>query len=293
MKKIYYVLPVLFLVLVAGILVYQKRDTLFSENEWTIAQYGPRDINSSFYTIHNPRKGLIVIDGGWEEDAEYVRDVINIWGGKVDAWILTHPHQDHVGAFNVIYSDPGDIEIDEIYTVDMAEPEQCLEVASWDSTEAYEDFLALQVEDLQYVYPGDELKICGLDFDVYNAFDETVQEISKDYLNDGSMMFEVTNEETSFLFCADVGKSMSEHLIKRWGDKLQADYLQMGHHGYGGLEDAFYEKVCPSIAFFDAPDWMMYDGSGKFDNPQNAALMEGMGCEIVSFNQAPYFLILE
>ena len=44
---------------------------------WEITQYGPRDINSSFYTIYSEEHGLIVIDGGWTEDAAYVREVIN------------------------------------------------------------------------------------------------------------------------------------------------------------------------------------------------------------------------
>lgn len=81
-----------------------RQDTpVFMENEegtWTITQYGRNDINMSFYTIYNEQKGLIVVDGGWTQDAADVREVINTLGGHVDAWILTHPHQDHIGAFN-------------------------------------------------------------------------------------------------------------------------------------------------------------------------------------------------
>lgn len=279
---------VLFLMLIFGIfVVVYKKTNLFAKDEWIITQYGPRDINLSFYTLYNPKKGLIVVDGGWTEDAQYVRDIIALAGNKVDAWILTHPHQDYVGAFNVIYADPRDIEIGKVYTVEMASPKECIQVASWDSVEAYENFLELEVKDLQYLYTGDELEICGLQFQILNTYGEHVKQYSRDYLNDGSMMFKVKAKEQSMLFCADVGVSVSDYLLQRWGDTLQANYLQMGHHGYGGLQDDFYQKVAPQVAFFDAPAHMMLDDTGKYDNPENVRLMKDMGSLVYSFIGGP------
>ncbi len=258
------------------------------EAVWEITQYGPRDINSSFYTIYNEEQGLIVIDGGWIEDAAYVREIINSFGVPVEAWILTHPHQDHVGAFNVLYTELDEIVVNNVYTVEMASSEECMAVAPWDSVEAYNAFLELDVFNLHYVYPEDVLDVCGLKIEIFSTYDENVKNVSKDYLNDGSMMFKVMGEEESFLFCADVGVSMSDYLLGKYGpERLSADYLQMGHHGYGGLSDAFYQAVNPKTAFFDAPDWLMYDETGKYDTPQNIAFMENLGCEIISFNSAP------
>lgn len=209
-----------------------NEDTEVSVAAWEITQYGPRDINASFYTIYNQEEGLIVIDGGWTEDAAYVREIINSFGVPVEAWILTHPHQDHIGAFNALYPDLDEITVNSIYTVDMASPEECLAVVSWDSVDAYNDFLALEIPNLQYVYTGDVLEICGLQIEILSAYDENVKNISRDYLNDGSMMFKVSGNEDSFLFCADVGINMSDYLLQKHGaEKLSADYLQMGHHG--------------------------------------------------------------
>ncbi len=258
-----------------------------SSAEWIITQHGRNDINLSFYTIYNENEGLIIVDGGWTEDAAYVREVIYELGSHVDAWILTHPHQDHIGAFNLLYTELDGITIDRIYTVDMATPEKCMEVAPWDSVDAYNDFLSLEITDITYLYPGDKLQICGLDFEIISTYDDNVKKLSKDYLNDGSMIFKVTNNVESMLFCADVGVAMSEFLVDKYGDALKADYLQMAHHGYGGLSDEFYGIVSPEIAFFDAPDWLMYDETGKYDNPQNVAFMESLNAEIYSFNTAP------
>ena len=261
---------------------------------WEITQYGPRDINSSFYTIYNPEEGLILIDGGWTEDAAYVREIINSFGVPVEAWILTHPHQDHIGAFNAIYPELDEITVNNIYTVDMASPEECIVVAPWDSVDTYNDFLALDIPNLQYVYAGDVFTICGLEIEIFSTYDENVKALSRDYLNDGSMMFKVTGNEESFLFCADVGICMSDYLLQKYSaEKLSADYIQMGHHGFGGLSDSFYETVQPGIAFFDAPDWLMYDETGKYDTPQNIALMKNIGSEIVSFNSSPNTIKIE
>lgn len=292
------------LLLTAGVILYLKTkphnqndfsvDNLdVQENDWIITQHGRNDINLSFYTIYNASKGLIVIDGGWTDDAAYVRDILNELGGNVDAWILTHPHQDHVGAFNLLYTELEEITVKTIYTVDMATPEECLNVASWDSVDAYNDFLSLNVPNLQYLYAGDELDICGLKFKVLNTYDDNVKNLSRDYLNDGSMMFKVTNQTESMLFCADVGISMSDFLLNKWGNELQADYLQMAHHGFGGLNDNLYQTVNPKIAFFDAPDWLMFDETGKYDTPQNAEFMNSIGSEIYSFNTAPNSIVLK
>lgn len=294
MKKRY---KILFLILAVvailiSIIILYKTTNLFAKDEWTITQYGPREINSSFYTLYNPKRGLIVVDGGWTEDAQGVRDVVKMFGNQVDAWILTHPHQDHIGAFNAIYPDRQGMEIKQVYTVDMAIPKECLEVAPWDSVEAYEDFLKLKVKDLQYLYTGEKKEICGLEVTVLNAFGEHVRQYSKDYLNDGSLMFQVKAKEQTMLFCADVGVSVSDYLFNRWADTLPSDYLQMGHHGYGGLKDDFYRKVSPKVAFFDAPAHMMLDETGKFDNPKHVKLMEGMGSEVYSFIGGPIHSVI-
>ena len=262
-------------------------------NEWIITQHGRNDINLSFYTIYNEEKGLIVVDGGWTDDAANVREVMDELGGHIDAWILTHPHQDHIGAFNLLYNELEGITVDKIYTVKMATPEECMEVAPWDSTDAYNDFLALNIADITYVYPDDQFDICGLKFEILSTYDENVKDLSNDYLNDGSMMFKVTNTNESMLFCADVRINMSNFLVDKYGTTLKADYLQMAHHGYGGLSDEFYSLVNPKVAFFDAPDWLMYDETGKYDNPQNAAFIQSLNAEIFSFNTSPNSIVLK
>lgn len=290
-NKIFIISIAIALMAAAGIFLV-KSDTLFAKEKWRVTQYGVRDFNSSFYTIYNSEKGLIVIDGGWNEDEDYVRKVIASLGNKVDAWILTHPHNDHIDAFNNIYKDPQGITIGSILTAAMPSPEVCKKIAEWDTMDSYIEFLELDIPYVNYAQAGDVYDICGLEVKILSVFDDYVEKVSEHYLNDGGMMYKVSAEKDSFLFCADVGSSVSDYLLDKWGDELKADYIQMGHHGNGGLKADFYKKVNPKVAFFDAPDWLMYDQTGKYTTPQNTALMESLGCEIKSFNTAPNSVVL-
>lgn len=201
-----------------------------------ITQYGDNEGNQiNFYTIETAGGKLIVVDGGFEADEEYVREILASKGNKVNAWILTHYHQDHIGAFCSIYKNPDKIRIGKIYAVTAAPMELYVENAPWDETYTLECFQELEIEKVKYLHAGDELKIAGVPITVLNAYDDYVDEISDDLHNDGSMMFKVYGEKESMLFCADVGERMSEWIMEHYGEELSSDYLQMGHHGNGGL----------------------------------------------------------
>lgn len=262
--------------------------------EWEVTQYGNFEGNQlMFYTIRDQKGHLTVIDGGWTDNAEEVREVIEQLGNHVDNWILTHPHSDHIGAFNEIYKDLGKITIDHIYTVQMASIELCRENAAWDEFDQYQEFLNLEISNLTYLHRRDVVDLSGLKMEVLSAYEDRIDELSNDLMNDGSMMFMLSGKERKMLFCADVGKAMSKTLLKEYGDGLKADYLQMGHHGNGGLKANFYQKVSPSIAFFDAPNWLFNDTTGTFTSMENRLLMQKLKSNIYSFETTPNRVIIK
>ncbi|MCI8482771.1 MAG: MBL fold metallo-hydrolase [Lachnospiraceae bacterium] len=264
------------------------------KSDWKITQYGEASGSQMmFYTLQDYHGHLIVVDGGWPQNAEMVRRVLKKKGGHVNAWILTHPHEDHIGAFCDIYKNPGNIKIDKVYAVEMASPKLCLDNAPWDSVTAYQRFRALSISQLKYVHRGDVLKIGKLKIEILSAYEKKIDRLSSDLLNDGSMVFKVYGKEESMLFCADAGKSISDYLKKKYGSKLKSDYLQMGHHGNGGLKKNFYKTVNPDVAFFDAPDWLMEGKYGGYTTPRNRKWMEEMGSKVVSFSTAPNTVVLK
>lgn len=278
-----------------GYAVYRYERTAESfAGEWLITQYGNKDGNQlMFYTIEDMQGHLIVVDGGWTTDADYVKSVLKSLGNHVDAWILTHPHQDHIGAFNEIWQNPGKLTVDRVYAVDMALPELCMENAPWDETEQYTLFQQLTISQLTYVQTGDTFDIYGLTLEVLSAYNDQVDELSNDLLNDGSMLFRLKGNTQAMLFCSDVGKSMSDYLLETYGESLKSDYIQMGHHGNGGLKKDFYDMVEPEAALFDAPDWLMHDTTGRYTNPQTTYWMASNGAKIISFATTPNQILLK
>ncbi|MEG1752604.1 MAG: MBL fold metallo-hydrolase [Christensenella sp.] len=262
-----------------------------SSEPYIVTQYADVSGNQSmFYSIKTPKDKLIMVDGGFAANAEQVREVINANGGRVDHWILTHPHPDHIEAFNAIFEAPQGIEIEKIYASDIDYDYYKEHAQDYDGFSAFEKFreLVADYDKLTYLYAGDSLETAGLRMDVFNAAINV-----QDPCNDGSLMFKLTGKEQSILFCGDVGARRSEDILMRFGEQLPADYIQMGHHGNGGLSSEFYQKVHPSIAFFDAPDWLMNNinpSTGKTETwttPENKKLMESMGCKVLSYNTSP------
>ena len=248
-----------------------------------------------FYTIEPEDGGLIVVDGGNAGNEDYVRSVIREKGGHVDAWFLTHPHPDHIGAFNRLWGELQS-DIDVVYAPDvdyLTYKERCYE---WDEIQYYETFLDYMSDSdkVAYLYTGDELEIDGLKFKILHSCDNYVYENSRDIGNDSGLMIKVTNRQESMLFCADIGIGMSDKIAGQYSEELKCDYIQMGHHGNGGLSEAFYRLTEPRAAFFDAPEWLMNPGEGlSYTTPENRRLMEGLGAAVYYYNTAPNQIILK
>lgn len=281
-------LSVIFLLLAAAgsaILAgrYEKQ-----KGQWTVTQYGfPESSQFMFYTLINGTGDLIVVDGGYDVGEAYVREIITELGGVVDAWIVTHPHPDHAGAFNKIYAKPNGIKIKQVYATRLNAELYEEKAQEWDGIETFREFLEVTEgkENIEYLQRGEELIVCGLRMKVLNAYDDKVEAISEDLCNDGSLMFKISGKEKSMLFCADVGGVMSETILQDFGEELEADYVQMGHHGNGGMIDLFYERTMAEAAFFDAPNWLAY--GENYSTSGRIKFMQLMGAEVYTYATAP------
>jgi beta-lactamase superfamily II metal-dependent hydrolase len=220
------------------------------------------------YVIQTGKDDLLVIDGGTEDDADYLRDFLLQRGGKVEAWILTHPHIDHGGALSVILGEPEAIRINRIYA-SMPEEE-------WvKKHEAYrmEDFKkirsaldATQVEIME-PEPGQRVNIGGLVFDFLGVKNP---EITGNAINNSSMVFRVRGAGESVLFLGDIGVQAGKKILSGpYAEWVKADWVQMSHHGQNGADRAFYEAVDAEGCFWPTPGWLWDNdnGGGKGSGP--------------------------
>ena len=260
---------------------------------WILTEYGETSGDQGlFYTMVNQNDGtLIVIDGGDAQNEDQVRQAIADNGGIVDAWILTHYHQDHIGAFNEIYADPQGIQIDALYVTPLDAETFYPLAQEWDDVEYFDRFMELtaDADNINYVCRDQMLQFSDeLTIKFYNAFDSIVAGNSGDVPNDDSLVFKLETPGRSALICADChSQAIAQYLVDTYGDELQADILQCGHHGNNSMptDTGFYELVAPSIAIFDAPDWVLY--GENYTAKDLSAYLQEEGVRIVSFETAP------
>jgi beta-lactamase superfamily II metal-dependent hydrolase len=235
-----------------------------AKDHWTMTNYPDASGNQGmFYTLYNEKTGaLIVIDGGWEQNEQQVREAINRYGGTVDAWFITHYHNDHVDAFNQIWKNPQGIVIKQVYDSPM-NYEEYVEVAhEWDFVDSFTAYRenTKGAENVSHLYRGDVLGIGSLTVTVLNSYDDKIKEAgSTDIPNDASLVLKFEGEEDSVLFCADCHSPvMADLLLSEYTpEQLHAEYVQLGHHGNNSFPTYFYDVVDPQIALFDAPEWLM------------------------------------
>lgn len=229
-------------------------------NLWTVTDYPQANgAQGMCYSITDLDGHLILVDGGFDLNSELLLNMIIDHGSKVDAWIITHPHQDHVSAFNNLMNSGFGITVDTIYTIDLDYDYYRSVVNQYDGGfEYYEAFLkAIDGQNVEYVKTGDKIDLFGLQMDVLNAYDLEDSDYEVDPANNGSMMFKLSGQDKSMLFCADVTGSLYNKITDKYGDELKADYLQVSHHGIGGTMPADFDLlVDPEVAFMDLPGWV-------------------------------------
>ena len=257
--------------------------------EYLVTQYADESgRQGSFYTI-SKENCLIVVDGGWAENEAAVRKVIASHGNVVDAWIISHPHQDHAGAFNAIAARPDGITIRRIY--DNGFDYEFIESAGepYDDVTVMETYHALTdgADEVTHLTRGDVITVCGLTLTVYNAWDETVLATvgeEKDYQNNASLLFKLAGAEKSMLFCSDIKYDMDAVLLETYADAIACDYVQTGHHGNWSFSDAFYEKTGASVFFLDAPSEIT---DGDFPAKTLKEQLLGQKKTVLDFSTAP------
>jgi beta-lactamase superfamily II metal-dependent hydrolase len=266
------------------------------EPEWKITEYASVTGRQAMcYTVEDYKGDLIIIDGGWTADADNLRDIIEKHGNHVTAWIITHPHPDHVGAFNVIAANPGEVVIDSIYTVDVHRGRYQETAHDYDGYDNYEAFFQLTQNSskLHYLYENNELDILGLHMKVLHTWDADTDVLEATLCNNGGLCFTLSGKQQKMLFCADVQKETEKFILERHlSDLADVTYLQAGHHGNWGMTTDFYQHMTPSLVFFDSTDALLTPGEMGYDAGVLKAYFEARGIPVYNFSTAPNQIIL-
>ncbi len=236
---------------------------------------------SVFYLLENSGSGqmmscvvqtakgkTVVIDGGaWANGPQLESFLKEKADGHVDAWLFTHPHHDHLGAFYRIFQEnKGEITVDRIYHRFPSFQELVeygyrtdSEMQMWsfvNSTFEYDFENRVQLVRSNDTIVLDELKITVLR--VYNP------SMTANFVNNSSVVYRLENDKSSFLILGDLGVEGGEELMKNCPKELlETDYTQMAHHGQKGVSKEFYEYIRPKRCIWPTPEWLWNNDKGN------------------------------
>lgn len=246
-----------------------------------LADYDNRQMLSM--VLQDKQGNVVVIDGGWDIDAEHLTDVIQQKGGRVAAWYITHPHSDHVGALVQILNNPDNkITIDHVYYnladqswYEKVEPSRANLV-----TQLRDALATLPADRLHVVKKGDEIKTGLITAKVLN--DPYLLDVTS--VNNSSVAYKFFLNNVSVLVLGDMGPEAGEILLAQTSTAdLKSDIVQMSHHGQYGVNRNVYEAIAPKIALWPCPLWLWNNdggagiGSGDWKTLETRQWMDELG----------------
>lgn len=229
----------------------------------TLVQLAPQTTRQMMgYVLRTDTGKLILIDGGTVEDANQLIEQIEKNGGKVDAWFLTHAHDDHVGAFTQIINNTN-IEIKAIYvSVNDLKWYQENEPQRIQFTKTFLETLKSNKIKDKVIEPvmNEKIKIDDIQIEILGVKNP---EITQNPGNEQSMVIKFDTGRQTLLFLGDTGIKSSEKLMETQKDKLKSDIVQMAHHGQAGATKELYDIIRPNICLWPTPEWLWNNDAGE------------------------------
>ncbi len=246
---------------------------------WQLDSQTPYQMNS--YVLKTPNDKIIVIDGGYKQDAPYLKGFLAALGNKVNLWIVTHPHPDHINALTEILKKPDGLIIEEICGSFPSE-DWVVKAIGKESEDLRNFNKALAASEVKYVdlKLGDILHVDKIKMEILGVKNPEIT--GENAINNSSLVLKMYFKTTTILFLADLGYEGGEKLLNsEYASQLPSGYVQMAHHGQQGVGEDFYKKVDPEYCLWPTPDWLWDNniknqgkGSGPWKTLEVRAWME-------------------
>lgn len=211
------------------------------------------------YIVRTGSGRLVVIDGGMAGDAGYLLEILRRLSDEqkptVDAWLLSHPHADHIDAvMEICLHHEEEISVQQIYhhfpAADFLaehEPQYAHTIA------AYEELRPRLKSIETVVSAGQRITIDDVIFDVLYT---TNPAYTMNAGNNASTVFAMSTEGCRVMFLGDLGEEAGAELLATHGEALRSDVVQMAHHGQNGVGLDVYRAIAPQLCLWPTPDWL-------------------------------------
>lgn len=196
------------------------------------------DVDQAESILLHTEDVILLIDAGDMGRDDVVPLLKELGVPRIDVFIVTHPHADHIGqAVQVLETFP-------VAEVWMSGSEH--------NTNLYEDLVdAILRSDAQYWEPrrGDRVQYGKLIVDILNPVEVGTGKVD---LHDEGLVIRALYGEVSFLFTGDMERKTENKLLAA-GVPVRAQILNLGHHGSRTSSSLqFLEAVAPAVAIYSA-----------------------------------------
>lgn len=266
-----------------GIGLEEKKDSLLGGGELRLlANQSASQMLSS--VIRTKDGHIIVVDGGTPADAGHLVETVQSMGGRVDAWLVTHLHNDHVGALtSILNMEQPPLEIGGIY-YSIADLNWYYEKdpSRAETAAAFMEALKKVPEEKKHgdIQRGTQIQVGDASVTVMNQR----YLVDQDSGNNASVAYTVCLNGTYIVYLGDMGQEAGKRLLQDWGPQgLKCDIVQMAHHGQGGVDQDFYRALQPKICLWPTPQWLWDNdngggpGSGSWLTATTRKWMEELG----------------
>jgi competence protein ComEC len=220
--------------------------------------------------LRTPRQRWILIDAGdtWRQTDVGERIVVPYLrrrGGDLAAFILSHPHADHIGgAASVLRKMPVGFVWDGGYAQGSSVYEQVL-AAARDRDVAW-----------KIARPEHPIDIDGVRLTILSP-DSTEIAHAED-ANAASVVLMAEYRGVRVLLTGDAERDVEAKLVRRFGDGLRADVLKVGHHGSAtSSTPGLLDSVSPTIALISVGAGNRY----RHPNPEVLRALQGRGARVL------------
>lgn len=221
--------------------------------EPTVTQVYSEKINGMSYVVSLADGSFLVVDGGYAKNAAALyRTLCELNGSeeniRIRAWIMSHSHSDHYGAFIQFSKDyAAAVKLDCILysPVKGSDDEQ-----KYFSTSFASDAARFKGAVLCVVHTGMCFDMGGVRIEILSAPEQIYKNGEDLDFNESSIVFRVKNENGSVLFLADAGINVSRFMLDAYGNALKSDMVQISHHGCETAPSELYDAVAAATCFW-------------------------------------------
>ncbi len=224
---------------------------------------------------------VIVVDGGFKTETDYFIEYLKAVTGQekpvIDAWFLSHPHTDHVEAFNEIAENRTNQVTFKKVLLNYPPVELYESRSQEEGAQMVGEFNRISKafpEKVQILNTGDIFNIGAAKITVLYTYDESFIDV-----NEHSVIFRMDLGGKSIMFTGDAQVNAGNKTVAQWADSglLDCDICKMSHHGQDGVGRNFYEAVSPEMCLWPTPSWVWDNRNGNLKTLEVRSWIDEMG----------------